>query len=76
MTGRAAELRWQHAIVIAHEQDAEGSDRYQCFVPVDAQDVWVWDLPDTGVCFRKAHLQPTCATDEEMKQARAALAET
>ena len=49
---------------------------YRLFVPIDSNDEWVEPpFDDESVCFRKEHLQNLKASDEEMADARRALAE-
>jgi hypothetical protein len=57
--------------------DAQRIFRYNLFFPVDGQTEWVRSpFNNKDVCFRKAHLSDPKASDEEMRRARAAMADS
>ena len=74
-TGPRRELRWHDGIIIDVQNTAGSGYRYQFYYPIDQEDEWIHGdkLPVNSICFRKAHLPGTCASKDEVQQARSIL---
>lgn len=73
------QLKWHEGYIIrwqGYQRDGEASTSYgyMIFIPVDMGYEWIYgaDLPDSGVCFRAAHLSYPRVAATEVAHTRAA----